>query len=84
MLQQPHHRSVYRKGSPENLAGKRAEEIAKLSAPGRVLERLIVDARPVGINTFYIPGGAALILRAKTVLDDWRPLANDTEGEVFQ
>jgi hypothetical protein len=45
---------------------------------------LVSEIRPVGVNTYFIPAGAALLLRAKATLDEFRPLANDTEGEVFE
>jgi hypothetical protein len=38
----------------------------------------------VAVDTYHIPAGSALFLRAKAALDDFRPLADDTEGEVFE
>lgn len=79
-----HHRRDFRKGPWHNFAQRKAQILAKLIGPGRVLERLIADIRPVGMNTYHIPGGPALLLRAKAALDEFRPLANDTEGEVWE
>lgn len=81
---QGHHRRDFRKGPYHTWAQRKAHLLQRLIGPGRVLERLVADIRPVGINTYHIPGGAALLLRAKVALDEWRPLANDTEGEVFE
>jgi hypothetical protein len=81
---QGRHRAMYRKGPEHRWAQRRAEIVQKLIAPGRVLERLVSEIRPVGVNTYFIPAGAALLLRAKATLDEFRPLANDTEGEVFE
>jgi hypothetical protein len=57
---------------------------AQASAVVVVLERLIADMTPVGINTFHIRAGAVLVLRAKTALDEWRPLAEDETGETWR
>ena len=53
-------------------------------APGRVLEQLVAQARPVGDGLYAIPAGPALFLRAKASLDEFRVIANDTEGEVLR
>jgi|688.fasta_scaffold740260_1 hypothetical protein len=63
---------------------RRADALRRLSGPGRVLERLIADMTPIGINTFHIRAGAILVLRAKTALDEWRPLAEDETGEAWR
>ena len=74
----------FRDGPWESFCRRKAGLLAKLVAPGRVLDRLVADARPVGLNTYHIPAGSALFLRARTVLDDFRPVADDTEGEVLR
>ena len=79
-----HHRSDNRDGPFHSWARRKAFLIQKLVAPGRVLERLLADARPIGINTYHIPGGAALLLRARMAVDEWRPLAEDASGEVWE
>jgi hypothetical protein len=81
---QGRHRADFRKGPWHNWARRRADIVSKFVAPVRVLERLVAEIRPVGRDTYFIPAGAALLLRAKVVLDEVRPLANDTEGEVFE
>jgi hypothetical protein len=78
-----HHRVDLREGPYHAWAKRKAGILLKLCAPARVLERLVQDAKPVGLNTYFIPGGAALFLRAKTTLDEFRPLAAD-EGEVWE
>lgn len=81
---QGRHRADFRTGPWHNWARRRAEIVTKLIAPGRVLDRLVSQIRRVGPDTYFIPGGAGLILRAKVALDEWRPLADDAEGEVFE
>jgi len=60
-----HHRRDYREGPWEAFLQRKARAIQKLMAPGRVLEQLVAQARPVG-------------------LDEFRVIANDTEGEVLR
>lgn len=78
------HRSDWRDGPWESFCRRKAYILQKLIAPGRVLERLVKDARRVGVDTYVIPGGSGLFLRAKSSLDDFRSLASDIDGEVFQ
>lgn len=73
-----------RKGPWQCFARTKADILAKLVGPGRILDRLTAVAQRVGPDTYVIPGGSALFLRAKTALDDFRPLADDVDGEVFQ
>jgi hypothetical protein len=73
-----------RDGPWQAFCRRKADILRKLVAPGRVLERLVVDARRISVDTYHIPAGSALFLRAKAALDDFRPLADDTEGEVFE
>jgi hypothetical protein len=80
---QGRHRSDFRKGPWHAFARRKAEILRKLVDPGRILERLVAEARQVGPDTYQIRGGSALILRAKVALDEWRPLANDTEGDIW-
>jgi|688.fasta_scaffold1092739_2 hypothetical protein len=79
-----HHRRDYRAGPWEGFLQRKARAIQKLVAPGRVLERLVAEARPVGINLYHIPAGAALLLRARATLDEFRAIANDADGEVLR
>ena len=78
------HRSDWRDGPWESFCRRKAYILQKLIAPGRVLERLVVDARRVGVDTYEIRGGSALFLRAKAALEDFRSLAADVEGKKFQ
>ena len=81
----PKTRSAHHREKERDLwVRRRADALRRLAGPGRVLERLIADATPVGINTFYIRSGAVLMLRAKTALDEWRPLAEDETEEVWR
>ncbi len=43
-----HHRRDYREGPWEAFLQRKARAIQKLMAPGRVLEQLVAQARPVG------------------------------------
>jgi hypothetical protein len=79
-----HHRRDYREGPWEAFLQRKARAIQKLMAPGRVLEQLVAQARPVGDGLYAIPAGPALFLRAKASLDEFRVIANDTEGEVLR
>lgn len=81
---QGRHRSDWRDGPWESFCRRKAYILQKLVAPGRVLERLIADARRVGHDTYVIPGGSALFLRAKASLEDFRSLANDVDTEAFE
>jgi hypothetical protein len=78
------HRADWRVGPWQAFCRRKADILRKLVAPGRVLERFVADARRVAVDTYHIPAGSALFLRAKAALDDFRPLADDTEGEVFE
>ena len=79
-----HHRRDYREGPWEAFLQRKARAIQKLMAPGRVLEQLVAQARPVGDGLYATPAGPALFLRAKASLDEFRVIANDTEGEVLR
>jgi len=82
-MTQAHHRRDFARGPWASFARRKAFYLQRLAAPGRVLERLVGDARRVGTDLYHIPGGAGLLLRARVALEEWRPLAEDTEGEVF-
>lgn len=77
------HRSDMRKGPWQCFARTKADILSKLVAPGRILDRLIADAQRIGPDTYVITGGSALFLRARAALDDFRPLADDVDGEAF-
>lgn len=83
-MTQAHHRRDWRDGPWESFLQRKARAIQKLMAPGRVLERLVAEARPVGKELYHIPAGAALLLRARATLDEFRVIANDTDGEVLR
>lgn len=78
-----HHRSDNRSGPWHAFCRRKAEILLKFNAPCRLLDRMVVSARRIGVDTYVIPGGSALFLKAKVVLDEWRPLADDVDGEQF-
>lgn len=82
-MTQAHHRRDFEAGPWRSWSRTKARTLSKLAAPGRVLERLVGAARRVGPDLYHIPGGAAAFLAAKAALDDWRPLAGDTSGDLL-
>lgn len=84
MQRRGHHRADFRGGPFHAFHRRKAAVLRRLIDPGRVLERFVGVARRVGPDTYEIKDGAALFLKARTVLDDWRPLAEDTEGTVWE
>jgi hypothetical protein len=81
---QGRHRAMYRKGPEHRWAQRRAEIVQRLIGPGRVLDLILADPRCVCAIKAARPDGHAIVLRGRAVLDEFRPLANDTEGEVFE
>jgi hypothetical protein len=79
-----HHRADLRDGPWQSFCRRKATLLHKLSAPGRVLELIFADARCVLAIKASRPDGSVLILRGRVALDEWRPLANDSDGEVFE
>jgi hypothetical protein len=72
-----HHRNDKRNG----LA---ASSALHLAAPGWVLERLVAGAVRIGPDLYRIRGGAALMLKARVVLEDWRRVSSDMDGGLFE
>ena len=79
-----HHRADWRTGPWQIFQKRKAELILRLAGPGWVLERFCSEAQRVGPDTYVIKGGAGLFLKARAVLDKWRPLATDSEGRVWE
>ena len=79
-----HHRCDMRDGPWESFCRRKASILQKFVSPARVLELIFADARCVHAIKTSRPDGHALILRGKVALDEWRPLANDMDGEAFR
>ena len=84
MPRKAHHRADWRTGPWQIFVKRKAEYVLRLAGPGWLLERLVNTAVRVGPDTYVIRGGAGLFLKARTVLDDWRPLATDADGRVWE